>query len=83
MSKCGYENCPYETCGKEFCYFHEKVMKGEMKVYLTEEEIDRANLVWNRTTPPWVGLKRESFRKINGEYVKITDLIDVDWRSDE
>lgn len=83
MSKCQYKDCPYDSLGRDFCYFHRKVLRGDMKVYLTEDEIERANSIWNRETPDWVGLKRITEFTVDGIKMVKTDLIDVDWRNDE
>jgi len=68
--KCRYLNCPNETCGDEYCYYHDKVINHGMRVYLTPEEQSIANLVYGRDkTPPWVGTLRFNDATFETDYL--------------
>jgi len=57
MGKCAFRDCPYDTMGKKYCYYHEKCIEGDMKVYLEQWELDMAYGDLGQVPPPWVGLK--------------------------
>lgn len=66
---CKYPNCPEPTYYEDgYCYFHNKVINGEMKVYLTVSEQENSNWMWDRdTTPDWVGTRRQDTYRANGK----------------